>query len=74
MFFITINSYWTGTETYESLKDYIDLNEDGLKEAIVQMLGGAHISVDVGTFQNDMTSIERKDDVFTVSASKDGVV
>ena len=59
-------SYWTRTETYESLKVYMDLNEDGLKEAIVQMLGGECVPVDVGTFQNDMTSIKRKDDVLTL--------
>lgn len=41
-------------------------NEDGLKEAIVQMLGGAHIRLDTGTFQNDMTTIKRKDDVLTL--------
>lgn len=61
-----IGNYWTQSETYESLKVYIDLNEDGLKEAIVQMLGGAHIKIDVGTFQNDMTTIKRKDDVLTL--------
>lgn len=59
-------SYWTRTETYESLQVYIDLNQDGLKEAIVQMLGGAHIKIDVETFQNDMTTIKRKDDVLTL--------
>ncbi len=59
-------SYWTRTETYESLRIYIDLNEDGLKEAIVQMLGGEGVIVDVGTFQNDMTNIKRKDDVLTL--------
>jgi hypothetical protein len=42
------------------------MNEDGLKEAIVQMIGGAHYPIDVGTFQNDMTSIECKDDVLTL--------
>lgn len=31
-------SYWTGTETYEALKIYIDRNFDGLKEAVIQML------------------------------------
>ncbi len=30
-----IGNYWTQSETYESLKIYIDLDEDGLKEAIV---------------------------------------
>lgn len=59
-------SYWTRTESYESLQVYIDLNQDGLKEAIVQMLGGAHIKIDVETFQNDMTTIKRKDDVLTL--------
>lgn len=59
-------SYWARTETYESLKVYIDLNEDGLKEAIVQMIGGERVIVDVETFQNDMTNIRRKDDVLTL--------
>lgn len=59
-------SYWARTETYESLKIYIELNEDGLKEAIVQMLGGERVFVDVETFQNDMTNIKRKDDVLTL--------
>ena len=45
-----IGNYWTQSETYESLKFYIELNEDGLKEAIVQMLGGANIKIDVATF------------------------
>lgn len=61
-----IGNYWTRTETYESLKIYIDLNEDGLKEAIVQMLGGACVKIDVNTFQNDMTTIHSKDDVLTL--------
>ncbi|MDO4325752.1 MAG: AAA family ATPase [bacterium] len=59
-------TYWTQTETYESLRIYIDMDEDGLKEAIVQMLGGAHIPIDTGTFQNDMTSIRSRDDIFTL--------
>lgn len=61
-----LGNYWTQTETYTSLQVYIDLNEDGLKEAIVQMLGGARIPVDVGTFQNDMVSIHKKDDILTL--------
>lgn len=61
-----MGNYWTQAETYESLKLYIDMDEDGLKEAIVQMLGGAHCPIDTGTFQNDMTNIKRKDDVLTL--------
>ena len=61
-----LGNYWTQTETYESLKIYIDMNEDGLKEAVVQMLGGAHYPVDIGTFQNDLTSMRCRDDVLTL--------
>jgi hypothetical protein len=61
-----IGNYWTQTETYESLKIYIDMDEDGLKEAIIQMIGAANCPVDPGTFQNDMTSITCKDDVLTL--------
>jgi hypothetical protein len=60
------DSYWTKTETYESLKLYIDMDFDGLKEAIVQMLGGAHCPVKTIGFQNDMTSIKGKDDILTL--------
>lgn len=59
-------TYWTETETYNSLKIYIDMDEEGLKETIVQMLGGAKCPIDTGTFQNDMTSIKNKDDVLTL--------
>lgn len=61
-----IGNYWTQSETYESLRLYIDLDEDGLKESIIQMLGGAKIRIDTGTFQNDMTTITSKDDVLTL--------
>lgn len=61
-----VGNYWTQSETYESLKLYIELNENGLKEAIIQMLGGAHIKIDAATFQNDMTTIKSRDDVLTL--------
>ena len=58
--------YWTKTETYESLKTYIDMNYDGLKDAIVDLLGEKRCRIDTGTFQNDMTSLSGKDDIFTL--------
>lgn len=61
-----IGNYWTQSETYESLKLYIEMDLDGLKEAVVQMLGGAHIRIDVATFQNDLTTIRSRDDVLTL--------
>jgi hypothetical protein len=60
------DSYWTQTETYESLKFYIEMDFDGLKESIVQMLGGAHCPIDTETFQNDITGINCRDDVLTL--------
>ena len=58
--------YWTETETYESLKYYIDMNLDGLQEAIVSMLGGMRYGINTRTFQNDMLSIKSRDDVLTL--------
>lgn len=59
-------SYWTQTETYEALKIYIELNYDGLKAAIVQMLAGEKVTIDYETFQNDMTTFQSRDDVLTL--------
>ncbi len=61
-----LNSYWTRTETYEALKIYIDMNFDGLRDAIILMLGGGHCKVNIRTFQNDMTTLKGKDDVLTL--------
>ncbi len=38
-------SYWTGTETYEALKIYMDMNFDGLKEAVAMMLGNGRCRI-----------------------------
>ncbi|WP_286151961.1 AAA family ATPase [Sporofaciens musculi] len=59
-------SYWTETETYEALKIYLDQNFDGLKEAVVKMLGHTRCKIDPSTFQNDMTTFKTRDDVLTL--------
>lgn len=59
-------SYWTGTETYEALKIYIDMNFDGLKEAVTMMLGNGRYKINTRKFQNDMTTFKTKDDVLTL--------
>lgn len=59
-------SYWIGTETYEALKVYIERNFDGLKETVIEMLGGGRCRIDPTTFQNDMTTFYTKDDVLTL--------
>lgn len=60
------DSYWTITETYEAIKVYIDLNFDGLREDIIQLLSGNHVKVNTLTFQNDMWTFHTKDDVLTL--------
>ena len=41
----TVPLDWTATETYEALKLYMDMDFDGLKADIVQMLGGERVRV-----------------------------
>ncbi len=60
------DSYWTQTETYEALKVYIDMNFDGLRDSIIQMLGGNACRINPRTFQNDMTTFKSRDDVLTL--------
>lgn len=60
------STYWTETETYENLKFYINMNFDGLRDAIIRMLGGQRCKIVTRKFQNDMTSISSKDDVMTL--------
>lgn len=60
------SDYWTETETYESLKYYICLNLDGLRDAIISMLGGERCKINTRTFQNDILSINSRDDVLTL--------
>ena len=60
------DNYWSQTETYEALKVYIRRNENGLRDKIIQMIGGEHISVNTRKFQNDMCTFESADDVLTL--------
>ena len=59
-------TYWNRTETYEALKIYIQMDMDGLKDAVVRMLAREEIQINTGTFENDMTTFASKDDVLTL--------
>ena len=61
-----LNNYWTKTETYEALKVYIDLNQDGLRDKIIQMIAGEKIPVNPDKFQNDMTTFYSADNILTL--------
>ncbi|MCC8104208.1 MAG: AAA family ATPase, partial [Clostridiales bacterium] len=64
--FNKIRNYWTQMETFESLKEYIGMDFDGLRNAVVEMLGSKPVSIKISTFQNDMTSFKNKNDVLTL--------
>lgn len=58
-------SYWSETGTYEAIVPLIKMDFDGLKKAIIEMLSGSSVEVDVTSFQNDIVSFVNKDDVLT---------
>jgi len=59
-------SYWTATSAMESLKNYIYLNIDGLKEAVNDLIDGKEIDINTGTFENRLDRVDTKDKVLTV--------
>ena len=60
------STYWNQTETFEALKIYIDMNYDGLREAIIALMAGERRQVDTSSFSNDMTTFTGMDDVLTL--------
>lgn len=60
----TLQSYWSQTSTFESIRPFINMDFDGLKAEIIRMISGDEVKVKTTTFQNDMVTIKNKDDVF----------
>ena len=60
-----LDSYWKNTSAFDTINQYITLNFDGLKEDILTMLEGGKVSVNVDTFQNDLSIIKTKDQALT---------
>ena len=58
-------SYWGQTSTYEAITDRIRQNFVGTKEAVIRMLAGEEVDVNVTRFMNTMTSFHTKDDLLT---------
>jgi len=44
-------------------RPYIQMNVDGLKDAVVRMFAGDTVEISTGTFTNDMTTFSGRDDV-----------
>ena len=59
------DSYWRNTSSFETINTFITRNFDGLKDDILDMLSGDKIGVNAGTFQNDLSILDSKDEVLT---------
>ena len=57
-------NYWTKTGSYDSIKTYISMNFEGIKDDVKAMIAGGHIDVKVDKFLNTMTDFHSKDAVF----------
>lgn len=54
-------------ENYQVHEEYLRLLRGLFKSSVTdKIIEGAHIPIDVGTFQNDMVHIRKKDDVLTL--------
>lgn len=58
-------NYWSETGSYEVIVPLINMNYDGLKNTIIEMLSGQNVKVNTLTFKNDPANIQSKDDVIT---------
>ena len=61
-----IKDYWNKTETYEALSEFIEMDYDGLKEAVAFLMNGGRLVIDTSTYQNDMTTFHGRDDVLSL--------
>lgn len=60
------SSFWAATGSFDAVVNYIQMYYEGLKDDIICMLAGGRCKVNPTKFQNDMSIIRNKDDVFTV--------
>ena len=61
-----LQGYWSATASFESLKNPINLNLEGLHKTVFELMGGKRAKVDVETFDNDMVTFNCKDDALTL--------
>lgn len=58
-------SYWSQTGTYEAVVPLINMDFDGLRTSVIEMLSGNAVPVDISSFQNDAVNFTNKDDILT---------
>ena len=53
-------SYWSETASYDAIVPLINMNYDGLKTTIIEMLSGAEVKVNTATFKNNTVNIKAR--------------
>ena len=56
-----LTGYWTQTSSFEALRIPINLNINGIRETVLELMGGARINADVSDFQSNTKDIESRD-------------
>ncbi|MBQ9242573.1 MAG: AAA family ATPase [Proteobacteria bacterium] len=59
-------SYWTQTDSFESLLDYINADLDGIYDDVMCLIGGGRVNIDTVSYDNSFTVPKCKDDCFTL--------
>ena len=49
------DSYWSQSSAAENLLNYIKWDVDGLRQAIIELMGGVEIEIDTAGYNNDLT-------------------
>lgn len=59
-------TYWNQTETFDALRIYLDMNYEGLRDAVISMMAGNRVRIDTSSFSNDMSTFHNADDIMTL--------
>ena len=59
-------SYWSGTSSNEEVVRLINMDFDGVKNDILNLIEGDEVTFSWANFQNDMVTIKDKNDVFSL--------
>ena len=61
-----IRNYWSQTENYEALAEYIRMDYDGLKSSVALLMDGGRLRPELRRYQNDMTTFHSRDDILAL--------
>ena len=60
------SNWWYRSVAFNTLKDYITRDFDGLKEAVALLMDGDRLKIKTSTYSNDLDNLRSADDVLTL--------